>query len=227
MSKFIDLTGEKFGLLTVIEKSETLPMGIVVWKCKCDCGNITFVRGKNLKTGAVKSCGCLLHESHNKTHGLSKTKEYQVWYNIKRRCYSQKDEAYKYYGARGIKMCDEWLNSFEEFYKWIKANKTSESQSIDRIDNDGDYSPENCRMADAKTQTNNRRRCRYFTFNGKTQTLMMWCEELGLDYKRTHNRLYKLGWDFERAITTPVDINKRNAYTQEKKAGEKNSRIYK
>lgn len=217
MSKFIDLTGKRYNHLFVIEKDNTKDNGNTYWKCKCDCGNFTSVSGKNLKANAVKSCGCLRKTAPNKTHGLSNTREYRKWVNIKKRCYDPSYAAYKNYGGRGIKMCDQWHNSFEAFYKWIKEHRTSDDQSIDRIDNNGDYSPDNCRMTDAKVQANNRRMCHYYSHDGKTQTLMQWCEELGLDYKRTHNRIFKLGWDFEKAISVPVDINKRNTETRIRK----------
>lgn len=217
MSKLIDITGNKYGKLTVIRKDVSIN-GRMYWECECECGNHTFVSGGNLKTGEVKSCGCLVfNATHSKTHGLSNTKEYKIWSAIKSRCYNSNNKSYADYGGRGIKMCDEWKNSFESFYDWVSKTRDSTEKSIDRIDNDKDYSPENCKWSTHKEQTNNRRICHQFTHNGKTQSLSLWCDELGLDYKRTHNRIFKLGWSFEKSISTPVDVNKRNNKTKELK----------
>lgn len=212
MSKFIDLTGQKFNMLTVLEKASTIN-GITTWKCKCDCGNITFVRGGNLKNNLVKSCGCLKHKKRN-THHLSHTKLFRTWNGIKRRCYYTKDKSYPDYGGRGITICDEWKDDFIAFYNWAMENGFNDSLSIERINVDGNYNPQNCRWATAKEQANNRRSCVMISYNGKTQNLTKWCEELDLNYKRVHNRMFKKGWDFEKAINTPVDITKRNKKTK-------------
>lgn len=210
MAKLIDLTGKRFGLLTVIEREPNAAHGIAVWRCKCDCGQYTSVRGNNLKSGAVKSCGCLRHATaKNKTHGMSKTHLYRVWAGVKRRCYYKKDVAYKNYGGRGIKMCDEWRNSSEQFIKWAVASGYREGLTIERIDNDGDYCPNNCTWVPLNEQANNRRMCLQFEHDGRTLNLAQWCKELGLNYSRTHNRIYKLKWPFEKAISEPVDEKKR------------------
>lgn len=107
-------------------------------------------------------------------------------------------------------MCDEWANSFETFRKWALQNGYTHGLTIERTDNEKGYSPDNCIWADAKTQANNRRSCRVFTYKGRSQNLMEWCNELGLNYKLVHNRIHKLNWDFEKAITVPCNVNKRN-----------------
>lgn len=203
MSNLKDLTGQKFALLTVINRVKNDAKGKAYWECLCDCGNTTVVSGSNLRNGAVKSCGCLRHKEKN-THHLSNTRLYRIWNAMIQRCNNQEHWAYKYYGKKGIKVCKEWENDFLAFYKWAIKNGYSETLTIDRIDNAKDYFPQNCRWVDRKTQSNNRIFCKMIEYNGKTQSLMQWCEELNLNYKRVHSRLYRLGWSFEKAISIPV-----------------------
>ena len=195
-----DLTGKKYNMLTVVSMQQSNP---VIWKCLCDCGNYTYVRTSNLKQGKVKSCGCL-HKRGNPIHNQSKTRLYAIRAKMIRRCYIENEPAYHNYGERGIKMCIEWKNSIESFIKWAYENGYSDGLTIDRIDNDGDYCPENCRWVDYKQQSNNRRSNRMYTYNGKTQNLKQWCEEFGLPYPRIHRRI-KLGWDFEEAVEYTSD----------------------
>lgn len=208
MSKRIDLTGNKYNLLTVVGYSHT-ENGNAVWRCKCECGNETLVRGSNLKSNAVKSCGCLLHKEHD-THHLSQTRLYKIYASMKSRCYDTKIPYYDNYGGRGITVCEEWRKDFLEFYKWANENGYQDGLTIDRIDNNKGYAPDNCRWATKKEQARNRRNCVLITYNGKTQTLVEWCEELNLKYKRVHDRMYAKGWSFERAISTPVYEEKKN-----------------
>lgn len=207
MSKYIDLTGQKFNLLKALEVESISPNKQRIWKCLCDCGNITYVRSGNLKSGAVKSCGCLLHKK--KEYVVHRSPLYHRWNNIIRRCTDPKNLAYKNYGARGITVCKEWHN-FKEFEKWAFANGYKKGLTIDRIDNSKGYFPENCRFTDIITQANNRRSNILFTYKGKTKDLQQWCNELGLNYKLVHNRIHKLKWDFEKAISVPCDVSKRN-----------------
>ena len=207
MSKFIDLTGKRFNKLTVLKRVPT-DNGVTRWECACDCGNTTIVRGSNLKNGSVKSCGCLLHKKHDTSH-LSHTRLGGIYYGMKRRCTDPKDTAYNRYGGRGITVCNEWLIS-DNFFNWALENGYKDGLTIDRIDNNKGYSPENCRWVTPKEQANNRRSCVLITYNGKTQNLMQWCKELDLDYKLIHNRLYKLKWSFEKAVSEPVDEGKHN-----------------
>ena len=206
MSKFIDLSGQKFNQLTVVERVKS--NSSTRWKCKCDCGNFTEVTSANLKNGAVKSCGCLRHKhSHNYLHGKSKSALYQMWKSMLYRCESPKNIAYKFYGARGITVCDEWHN-FSVFEKWVKETKPNADYTIERIDVNKGYYPNNCTWIPLNKQANNRRSCVMITYNNDTHNLMEWCKLLNLDYKRVHNRMYKLGWTFEKAISTPIDIKK-------------------
>lgn len=212
MTAFIDIKGNKYGKLTVIRRAENAPKGIARWECKCDCGNVVTVRGNNLKSGEVKSCGCLIGANNKEraTHKMSKTRLYRTWAAIKARCYYKSQPAYKSYGARGIKMCDEWLNSFEAFAEWALSNGYKDDLTIERIDNDKGYAPDNCKWISLGEQANNRRSNIKITYQGETRNLFQWCRKFGKDYYSVHNRMYKLGWDFERAIFEPVHVEKRN-----------------
>lgn len=179
-----DITGNKYGKLTVTGFSHRNKNYRYYWKCKCDCGNEKIVERSQLKNEKTKSCGCLVKEratEANITHGMSGTKIYKIWYGMKTRCYNSVSPKYKNYGARGIEICDEWLNSFETFYIWSMDNGYKEGLTIDRIDVNGNYEPSNCRWVDNKVQANNKTNNVYIIYNNKTQTLIQWCEELGLE----------------------------------------------
>jgi hypothetical protein len=207
MGKFIDLTGQKFGRLTVTERAGSKNKR-ALWRCVCECGNEVAVDSNSLRTGNTRSCGCLHIErvkaigEANKIHGMFGTRLYMIWADMKRRCSSQNREAYDNYGGRGITVCDEWANSFEAFRDWALANGYRDDLTLDRKDANGDYRPDNCRWSTWKEQENNRRNNHLLTHGGKTQTMTQWAEETGILYPTLAARINVLLWDPEKALTT-------------------------
>lgn len=195
-----DISGQKFNHLTAVKLVSRKPTR---WLCLCDCGNYTTVLTSNLKSGAVKSCGCIAHKGNPK-HNQCYTRVYRIYAKILRRCFSHDDPAYSHYGGRGITMCEEWKNSFSAFSKWAYENGYRDNLTIDRIDNNGDYCPENCRWASYYEQSNNRRSNRVYTYKGKTKDLKQWCDELGVSYKTIYARISR-GWSFEDAVNWKHD----------------------
>lgn len=200
MGALIDLTGQRFGRLTVIERAETTRHGDIRWLCKCDCGNNTTVFGSNLRKNHTSSCGCVHCESI-RTHGESKTRLYRIWMLMKRRCYNPKDSRYNRYGARGIEVCHEWLERFETFRDWSLENGYHDDLTLDRKNNDGNYTPENCRWSTTKEQQNNTSRNRLITFNCETLTIPQWEERTGIKQCTIRSRIRR-NWSVERTLTT-------------------------
>ena len=163
--KLKDLTGARYGRLTVLERKGSNKHGRPLWLCKCDCTNTILLSTPRLQSGNTKSCGCFRQEAigqRNTTHGLKGIRLYEVWKNMKKRCCNPNMKIYKYYGGRGIKVCDEWRNSFQAFYDWAMANGYNPSAprgetTIDRIDVNGDYCPKNCRWVSIAEQQRNKR----------------------------------------------------------------------
>lgn len=208
-----NLVGEKFGRLTVLSPDEDYISHdghhYAKWLCKCDCGSVISVRGDSLKNGRTKSCGCLTPDNNRSraTHGDSRKSHrnrlYTIWANIMQRCKNPKNSSYKYYGDRGIRICEQW-ERYEEFKSWALADGYSDELTIDRTDFDGDYCPENCRWISIQEQQNNKRTNHSLTYNGKTMSVAQWSRETGMPYRTLMSRVYILRWDDERAITTPV-----------------------
>lgn len=208
----IDMTNKRFGRLTVISYTGKNINGNAIWLCKCDCGNVKEISRSCLIYGNTKSCGCLKKEvmrNLHKIHGLSQHKRLQwVYISMKQRCNNPNNKSYKNYGGRGIRVCAEWENSFESFFRWAIKNgydekQESGSQTLDRIDNNGDYEPSNCRFVDRRVQANNTRKNVYYTYRGKTLTIAEWAKEIGMKYITLHERIKK-GWSIEKALETPV-----------------------
>lgn len=158
-NKLIDLHGKKYGRLQVLEIAGKKGCE-TTWLCKCDCGNSVIATGGNLRAGRTQSCGCYNSEQSRKRrlkHGLTGKRLNRIWKNMKTRCYNPNSNNYKYWGARGITICDEWRDSFEKFMKWALANGYQDNLTIDRINVNGNYEPQNCRWVTMTVQNNNRR----------------------------------------------------------------------
>lgn len=190
MGTFVDLTGKKFGRLSVIKREgNSLP---VKWICKCECGKVTVVDASHLKDGHTKSCGCLMREIVSKTHsthGMSKSPEYSVWNSMKDRCYNVNNIEFDSYGGRGVGVCDRWRHSFENFYN--DMGDKPKGKSLDRINSNGDYSPDNCKWSSYIEQNNNKRNNILVSNNGVTLTLGQWAREMGINYGTLKWRYYQ------------------------------------
>lgn len=218
----IDMIGKKYGRLTVLEfvetKEEQKGKYVRYYRCKCDCGNEIVVRGSALRNGNTKSCGCYRKEyvtQKNTTHGMTDTRIYRLYRSMVDRCYNPNNKSYADYGGRGIEICKEWKGEggFENFYIWSMSNGYQEDLSIDRINNDSCYSPDNCRWVDAITQANNKRNSKKYTWNGETHSLPEWgrIKPNGLGYRTLVGRIYS-GWSIEDAFgLTKEEAKERQA----------------
>lgn len=200
MGIYKDITGQKFGKLTVLKldhteqrflkNKPTVKNGLMYfYLCECECGNKIIVNKDNLIKNNTKSCGCLKHLSYHISHNQSKTRLYNIYIKMKARCLNANNPAYVNYGGRGIKICKEWQDNYINFYNWAMSNGYNENLTIDRINNNGDYEPSNCRWVDRKIQANNTRRNHFLTYNNKTHTLAEWSKLLKINYNTLKGRL--------------------------------------
>lgn len=208
---FTPMVGKKFGQLTVLNREKNGGYGRLMWLCRCDCGNLRIIRGTRLRSGNSKSCGCSL-----KVHGFciggeknSKRRIYVTWRAMIARCENRNDKSWKNYGGRGIKVCDSW-HDVRTF--WQDMGDRPPGRSLDRIDVNKDYSPDNCRWATSEEQNNNRRDNRILNYKGEEHTLAMWGKKLHISYNALSLRL-RYGWSVEKALSTPPREHK----TKEKK----------
>ena len=216
MRKYIDLKDKKFGRLTVKERVPKHKHGNAIWLCQCDCGTKIEVMSSNLRSGHTQSCGCLYKElrstvgfrhGHNNINGQSPT--YMSWASMKERCNNLKSLAYKWYGGRGIKVCERW-NSSRGFINFLEdMGERPKGTTIERINNDGDYEPSNCRWATMKEQNENKRiksdsiHKVLYTINGISKTVAQWAGILGISHTTLKARMKVFNWDVEKALTTP------------------------
>lgn len=197
-----NLSAQRFGRLIAREPVGTNKSGNTLWRCECDCGGETVAVNSNLTRGNTKSCGCHLHDmlvERNTTHGMVRSPTYAVWRSMIGRCYTRSNTDYPHYGGRGITVYVEWRNDFPAFHEWAITSGYADGLTLDRIDNDGDYRPENCRWATQLRQANNKRNTLYITVRGATASLADMCREYGSNYKTTWKRLQR-GWPPEDAL---------------------------
>lgn len=204
--------GKKFRSLIVLEVIKSIPNGkfkATGFKCKCDCGNEAVVIASMVVIGRIRSCGCMLNKRspfRKAKHGYAHTLIYKLFGGMKLRCYGKHRESYKHYGGRGIIICEEWLNCFVSFYNWAVENGWQKGLEIDRINNDGNYEPSNCRFVTTKENSNNRRTTRVLNLNGVKLSLVDWSNKLGIHPDTLRGRLRR-GWDIKKTLTIPTNKN--------------------
>lgn len=200
-----DIVGKKYGRLTVISYSHSKGYS-KYYLCKCECGKEKTVFRGNILYGKTLSCGCLQKERATEATKLpgDRSRLHKILRQMISRCEDKRNNRYHRYGERGLTVCVEWKNDKEAFCKWELSNGYKPGLTIDRIDNDKGYSPDNCRWATTQEQSLNTSTNVNITYNGKTQTLKEWARELGIKNTTLHNRIHYYGWSIEKAFTTPV-----------------------
>lgn len=196
-SKYLNLRGSKFNFLTAIERAPgNSEAGNVTYLWECDCGKFITASASDVVRGHTQSCGCFQKERASQaktTHGKSQAKIYSVWSSMKGRCNNPQPQDAAHYRDRGIRVCDEWQDNFETFYNWAVSHGYREGLSIDRIDNDGNYCPKNCRWATNYVQQNNKSTNVTLCYDGETKTLSQWAEEMGISRRTLYRRLKSRG----------------------------------
>lgn len=222
-----DYTGEKYGRLTVIglDKERCFysnGRSCKKWVCRCDCGNIVSLTTSEFVYGKTKSCGCLKREmdimrinfidrtTHGECSNGEKTRLFRIWCGIKNRCNNPNNNIYKYYGGRGIQVCDEWANDYLTFKSWALLNGYKDDENnpltIDRIDVDKDYSPDNCRWTTRKEQANNKRNNTFLEYNNEVRTIAEWSSIIGINQATIWRRINVQGWSIEDALALPLYV---------------------
>lgn len=227
--------GRRFGRLLVYEiifKEDTSGRNAIYWRCACECGNTVEARPQYLKSGNTSSCGCLKSEIRSKQmtkrnikHGMSGTRLHTIWNGMRARCNLKSGFAYAYYGGKGVKVCEEWLD-FQEFYDWANANGYSKDLTIERIDVDGDYCPENCKWVSVSEQSRNKSTTIWVEYDGEKMSLAEAAQAAGLPYKNVLQRIKKLGWSAERALTEPTHDSSKSFRAKCLKRGVNYSVVY-
>ena len=186
---FKDLTNQKFGYLTAISIDSSKKSGHnTYWLCRCDCGNTRSLQTHQLTAGNVTSCGCMNTKKRKSEYLLDKKRIFNIYNGMRTRCCNSKSPSFKYYGGKGITICDEWLNDFKSFVNWAYANGYSNSLSIDRIDNSKGYYPDNCRWIALNDQFHNKTNNVWLSHNGETHTMADWCKLLNFSYTLAKSR---------------------------------------
>lgn len=209
MPPFIDMTGIKYGRLTAIERVKNSRYGQTMWLFRCECGKEIVTTGFAVRSGHTTSCGCYLSEktaSLKYSHGMARTRIYRTYQHMKGRCFVETDKRYSDYGGRGITVCEEWLGEcgFDNFYNWSIDNGYADNLTIDRIDVNGNYCPENCRWTTWRVQANNRRNNRYVLHNGITKTVSELSMEYGIGEATIRSRLNR-GLSIEESLSIPIE----------------------
>lgn len=194
MGKFQDLTGKRFGKLTVLGRVGDVGKN-TAWLCKCDCGEIKNILSYNLSSGKSKSCGCVRSAKLKKyatTHGESKTRLYQIYKGMKQRCNNANNPAYDYYGGKGVSVCNEWSGDFVKFKEWAIVNGYKQGMSIDRINPNGDYCPANCRWVSLQKQQNNKLNSMFVTIDNERLTIAEWADKNKTNKQTLYSKFYRL-----------------------------------
>lgn len=206
--RFKDLTGKKFGLLTVLKQEGNLG-GRPAWLCACDCGTQRVFRGGNLRNGASASCGCAIVERVT-THGLHKHPLYGIWQAMIQRCTNPNAKNFHRYGGRGISVAQRWLGE-DGFPMFLRdMGERPAGMTLERKDNNGNYEPENCKWASRRDQYRNRSTNNLITFNGQTRTITEWADSIGIATPNLISRIRIYNWPLERALTEPPNRKYRN-----------------
>jgi len=201
----LDLSGRVFGRLAVVFRTEERKCGSIVWECRCECGKVVHAKSTNLHLGLTRSCGCYQKDMQRKAvtrHGRARTPEYRAWADLKVRCTCQTNSRWDGYGGRGISVCERWLESFEAFFEDM-GERPSSKHSIDRIDNNGNYEPSNCRWATWEEQYKSRSCNVFIEYKGETDTISGWSRRLGI-HRNTLDKRIKNGIPIEEAFNRPV-----------------------